>query len=221
VREGVIKYFDVKQSDVVTVYNGCLASEIASRADLASHNRKNPVFTIGMVASLENHKDQPTLIKAAKVLKEENLEFRVILVGDGSRKEEYVDLVREAGVKDRVEFLGVRKDIPELLGGMDVFVYSAKKDEGMGIALAEAMIAGVPVVATDVGACREVLEGGSLGVLVSEKDPKAMAGAIKQAINDPDSFKLMAKSAKKKALRDFGIEKTAAQYAKVLKMMDQ
>ena len=61
---------------------------------------------------------------------------------------------------------------------MDVFAYSVHGQEGLGIALVEALAAGVPVVASDVGACREVLENGRWGALVKQGDPQALADAI-------------------------------------------
>jgi len=216
IREGVIKHFRVKDFDTVMVYNGCPVLDIGHRADSVRENRENRIFTIGMVASLEASKDQATLIRAARILKGSNAAFKILLIGDGSCKDEYVEVAKQEGVTDSVEFMGTRKDIPELLGEMDVFVFSVKQDEGMGIALAEAMAAGVPVIATDVGACREVLDNGTLGILVPQKDPEKMAVAIKHMMDKAGSFKSMAQQAQTKALRDFDIEKTAFQYAKIL-----
>ena len=75
-------------------------------------------------------------------------------------------------------FWGPRSDVPELLGQMDVFAFSTTRDEGFGIALIEAMAAGLPVVASDVPACREVLDDGAAGILVPAGDPAPLAQAI-------------------------------------------
>ena len=67
----------------------------------------------------------------------------------------------------------MRRDVPELVGQLDLFVFATTSDEGLGIALIEAMAVGVPVVASDVGACREVLDDGALGLLVPPGGPVA------------------------------------------------
>ena len=69
-----------------------------------------------------------------------------------------------------MEFLGSRRDVPALLGQSDVFVFSTTKEEGLGTVLIEALAAGLPVVASDVPACREALEGGKWGALVPAAD---------------------------------------------------
>jgi glycosyltransferase involved in cell wall biosynthesis len=82
-------------------------------------------------------------------------------------------------------FWGRREDIPELLGRMDVYAFSTTRDEGFGIALIEAMAAGLPVVASDVPACREVLAEGEAGRLVPAGDPDALASALRSLLRDP------------------------------------
>jgi glycosyltransferase involved in cell wall biosynthesis len=77
-----------------------------------------------------------------------------------------------------VHLLGRRSDIGELLGQSNLFVLSTTPQEGLGSVLIEAMAAGLPIVATDVPACREVLANGRYGVLAPPKNPQALADAI-------------------------------------------
>ena len=97
------------------------------------------------------------------------------------------DSVRK-NVGDCVHLLGMRRDIPELLQQLDVFVFSAKPDEGLGVALLEAMASGVPIVATRVPACEEVLDNGQLGLLVEPGNEHAMAEAILQIAKESVEF---------------------------------
>lgn len=214
--QGVVEHFQVRKSETVTVYNGCPIEQIAQRAKAKRQQKSEQPLVIGMVARLERHKDQPTLIKAARILKDKGIKFVVQLIGEGSRRQEYEELIRAEEVEDYVKLLGMRRDIPELLGQMDVFVFSAKPDEGLGIALLEAMAAEVTVVATDVGACREVLDEGNLGYLIPPQNLELLANAIAQVIAHPEEAQFKVKQAKQKVLNEFSIENMARQYSHCL-----
>jgi glycosyltransferase involved in cell wall biosynthesis len=134
------------------------------------------------------------------------------LIGEGSHRPQLEALITELDLADRVMILGSRRDIPELLNKLDLFVFAARPDEGFGIALAEAMASGVPIVATDVGACREVLEGGRLGRLVPPQDPQALAQGIREVLADPETAAHRARLARQRALRDFSVESMANAY---------
>jgi glycosyltransferase involved in cell wall biosynthesis len=218
IRQGVIEQFGVSESEAVAIYNGVPVETVTQRASAVARNPEQP-FTIGMVARLEIHKDQPTLIRAARLLKDRGFHFQVELIGEGSRRSEYEDLIRKEKVEDCVSLLGMRRDIPELLGQMDLFVFSAKRDEGFGIALVEAMSAGVPTVATDVGACQEVLEDGQLGTLIPPQNPEAMAQEIENFIQNPELRTSKGKQAREKALNEFTINNMAYQYARCLELL--
>ena len=173
-------------------------------------------FRIGMIARLEVHKDQPTLIRAAGLLRRRGLDCEVWLIGEGSRRRELEALIAAEGLGDRVHLLGMRRDVPALLGELDLFVFATTPDEGLGIALIEAMAAGVPVVASDVGACREVLDDGALGPLVPPRDPVALADAIERVRSEPEAAAARAERARRKAFEVFDAERMAAAYAEVL-----
>ena len=100
-------------------------------------------------------------------------------------------------------------------------MFSARPDEGFGIALAEAMAAGVPIVATDVGACREVLEGGRCGLLVEPNSPQALADGIRQALADPELTRQRAVAARERALRDFSVAVMAQVYGEELGLAEE
>ena len=137
---------------------------------------------------------------------------------EGSRRSEFLRLIAELCVGDIVKMLGMRRDVPELLGQMDAFVFSAKPDEGLGVALIEAMAARVPIIATDVGACREVLSDGTLGTLVPAGDVSAMARAVEAlARNGPSPDRLLA--ARERAKTVFSIGEMATRYARCLALL--
>ena len=169
-----------------------------------------------MTARLEIHKDQPTLIRAAALLKQQGQPVEVWLIGEGSRRSELEQLIDELEVGDCVRLLGSRRDVPALLSACDLFVFQALRDEGFGIALAEAMAARLPVVATDVGACREVLEAGRCGLLVPEQDPQAMAAGIVAALQDRQGSAQRVQTAYARAIADFSVPESAVAYGREL-----
>lgn len=217
VRDGVIQHFKVNVLETATIYNGCPTERFinASLSDSKKQIQSN-LLTISMVARLEMHKDQPTLIRAAQLLKKQGLNFRVWLIGNGSRQAEYEKLISEMNLEGHVFLLGMRRDIPALLSQTNVFAFSAKPDEGFGVALVEAMAAGVPVIATDVGACKEILENGQLGTLIPPDDPSSMATAISNIFYCRTEVEQRTERAREKAIELFSIERMASEYAKCL-----
>lgn len=161
-----------------TVWNCARVAGVQQRAAAARSVRKDGDRpTAIMVATLERHKDHATLLRAVPAIRKQIPQLRLRLAGDGSLRGDLERLTRKLGVADSVEFLGMRKDVPELLGQSDVFVFATTPQEGLGTVLVEAMAAGLPVIASDVPACRELLEGGKWGVLIPPNDRTALASA--------------------------------------------
>jgi glycosyltransferase involved in cell wall biosynthesis len=216
VRDGVVARFGVDRAETAVVHNGVPVAAFAARAGAARRRRTAGRLRLGMVARLEAHKDQPTLVRAVGLLRRRGVECEVWLIGEGSRRPELEALIAEQGLGDRVRLLGMRRDVAELVGQLDVFVFATTPGEGQGIALIEAMAAGVPVVASDVGACREVLDGGALGLLVPPRDPAALADAILQVRAAPAAAAARADGARRKAFEAFDAGRMAAAYAALL-----
>jgi glycosyltransferase involved in cell wall biosynthesis len=161
------------------IANGCDVAAIAERASAARRlRRRDGRLVVGMVARLDPIKDQATLIRAFAEVAQAHPQAELWLIGDGERAWALCDLAAAEAVAGRVVFWGPRSDVPELLGQMDLFAFSTGPNEGFGIALIEAMAAGLPVVASDVPACREVLNDGAAGVLVPAGDHARLAQAI-------------------------------------------
>jgi glycosyltransferase involved in cell wall biosynthesis len=140
-----------------------------------------------MVATLESHKDHPTLLRAAKILRDRQVELEIALVGGGSRETELKAMAVELGIEEIVTFFGARRDVPELLGQSDVFVLATTPQEGRPGVILEALAAGLPIIASDVEPLREVLENGRWGKLVPVGNADALAESLVEAIRStPD-----------------------------------
>jgi glycosyltransferase involved in cell wall biosynthesis len=103
------------------------------------------------------------------------------LVGDGPERGKLEHLVKELNLQQNVKFLGLRRDVPRLLKAADLFLLTSIS-EGIPLTLIEAMAAGLPIVATNVGGVGEVVENGVTGVLVRVGDSEAIA---QQILNQP------------------------------------
>ena len=215
IRAATIQNFSLQPREARSVYNACDLERFAAVPQPAHWPHHHPL-RLAMVARLELHKDQPTLIQAMARLRDQGLAAELWLIGEGSQRHQLEALIAEVQLADRVQLLGSRRDIPELLAQLDLFVFSARPDEGFGIALAEAMAAGLPIVATDVGACREVLDGGRCGLLVAPGSPEALAAGIRAVLADPAGAQQRAAAAKERALRDFSVAAMAQAYGQEL-----
>jgi glycosyltransferase involved in cell wall biosynthesis len=217
VRAGVIQHFGIREHETSVIYNGLPLSRFTDPEHIDGDCKSaDDPFIIGMVARLERHKDQPTLIKAISILRKRKRNIRLWLIGEGSRRQELEHLIARENLTDIVELLGTRNDVSALLSRMNLFAFSTTADEGLGIALIEAMAAGVPVIASDVGACREVLDHGRLGNLVTPADPLSLANAIDTLSANRQIAVERADAVRRKVVQDFSIEDMARRYAELL-----
>ncbi len=139
---------------------------------------------VGIVGKLSDVKGHEHFLAAAAVVARSLPDARFLIVGDGARRQELGRVADELGIADAVIFAGVREDVPRVLGLMDAFALSSTS-EGTPNVLMEAMAAGLPVVATDVGGVPEVVERGSSGLLVPAGDGPAMGRALLEILSDP------------------------------------
>lgn len=135
---------------------------------------------------------------------------RLRIVGEALFGEDaYADELRRQadrlGLADRVEFLGFRDDVPALLHCCDVVIHSSTSAEPFGRAVVEAMLAGRPVVATDAGGVREIIDTPDVGRLVPPGDVNALAGAIAELLAEPEATARMAEAGRAQARTRFSL----------------
>lgn len=193
--------------------NGCDIKDIVKRSKAARRNLYDPESTvIGMVARLDLIKDQVTLVQAFGLLLKTCSNLELWLIGEGDRRDYLMHLCERLGLTGKVKFLGSRSDIPELLGQIDIYAFSTTDDEGFGIALIEAMAASLPVVASDVAACREVLGDGAAGILVPSQDASAMAKALETFVLSSDQRQRWGQLAYRRAAEHYSIKLCAQRW---------
>jgi glycosyltransferase involved in cell wall biosynthesis len=133
-----------------------------------------------------------------------------VVIGDGPERAALAALAVELGLADRVRFAGWQGEPRDLLAAVDALVQPSRF-EGMPLAIVEAMLAGLAVVASDVGSVAELIGGGA-GVLVPPDDPAALARALAD-VRDPAYRRRLGAQARACALERYTVERMAGRYA--------
>jgi glycosyltransferase involved in cell wall biosynthesis len=167
----------VPPGKVSVIYNA-LPESAFGRAQPASFSTELPVVLC--VANLLGYKGHRFLLQSIAKLQSKGLPCTLVLVGEGPERVALERQSKQIGIDTR--FLGARRDVPALLARADVFVLPSLH-EGMSNAVMEAMAAGLPIVATEVGGTGELLKG--RGILVPPADPDALAEGLRRVLTEP------------------------------------
>lgn len=197
------------------VRNGLLKAYPGVKAiDMAnfSHLKTSPVKTaprkppvIGALGRLHEIKGFDVLLRAAAGLRDQGVDFRVKLAGDGPELASLKQLAADLGLEDRVEFVGWVVDPSAFLNTIDLFVVPSRY-ESFGLVVIEAMAAGVPVITSDIEGPCEILKGGQLGTLFRSEDVADLSRAMALVFASwPRAFRL-AREAQAHAVATFGFE---------------
>jgi len=206
---------------VVTIHNGVDASMPAGSADLTRFvlgcQPGAPIVT--MVANVRRVKGIDVFLHAAARVKQRFPGTAFLIAGvfgtnveHVAYKEEVLRLRNTLGLEKEVRFLGASTQVPQLLAMSDVFALTSRS-EGFSNALLEAMVCGVPSVASAVGGNPEVVEDGVNGFLVPPDDPAAAADRIMALLGDPEMRRRVGAAARKSVLERFTIEVMANRVA--------
>lgn len=136
------------------------------------------------VAALTDHKDQATLLHAAALLRDHGTAFKLIIAGSGELESHLKSLATELALNSHVQFIGYVQNLVPLYHAADVFVLSSHM-EGLCTSILDAMLAGVPVVATRTGGVPEIVENERNGLLVAPRNPAALAEGLEKLMSDP------------------------------------
>jgi glycosyltransferase involved in cell wall biosynthesis len=169
-----------------------------------------------MASRFSREKDQPTLVKAVKLLKDMGKNCDVYFAGDGKYKNGSEILCEELGIKDRTFFLGhlTHAKLFELLNTNQIFVLSSKS-EGLPMAIIEAMSLGCLVIASNIPGVCEIIRDGQTGFLVPPGDPPALAAKIKLALENRELAETLAENGKKWVFEHFSAQRMTDQYERL------
>lgn len=184
----------------------------------ASLGETDEAFIVLTAGRQELSKDQATLIRAISTMPETSV---VLLIAgmEGSATQHLQQEIADLGVGGRVRVLGHREDVPDLMAASDLFAFPSLH-EGLGSAVIEAMALGLPVVASDIPAVRDLLGGGSCGVLVPPGDSAAFGDAIRRLMSSPHQREELGRRAVDRFRHHYElgavVDKTAALYREMV-----
>ena len=164
---------------------------------------------MGLVGRLVPAKAPDVFLRAVSLAAARVPGLRGLVVGDGPLRAELEAGARRLGLGDRVVFAGVREDVEELLPGLDALLFSSLR-EGLSMAMLEAMAAGVPVVATEVGGTPELITHGESGLLVPPGDPGRLADALIGLLEDPAGADGIRQAARRRVEERFSLARMTA-----------
>ncbi len=209
-RELALRHGIAGPEKFTTIHNGIPDSAHRATPDASRVPR------IVMVARFSRQKAQSQLVDAVHGL---TIPFRLSFVGEGPRREAVERQVEALGLTEKVDFLGQRLDIPEILASSDIFALCTRW-EGFPISILEAMRAGLPVVASDVNGVHEAVSDGQTGFLIPPGNVKLFENRLTELLEDGNLRSQMGLAGRQRFVRDFTAEsmiaKTSALYWEAL-----
>lgn len=201
-RAEIIKYKVALPEKIVAIPLGLnLKPFVFSKADPNQLRRElslsERTLLVGIVARLVPIKNHDCFLEAARLVLDRYDEVRFLIIGDGELRSRLEQKARDLKLVSRVIFMGFQHNLVKIYAGLDIVTLSSF-NEGLPVALIEAMAASKPVISTDVGGVRDLILDGHNGLLVPSNDPASLAAAILYLLRKPERRKMMGIEGRKK-----------------------
>lgn len=208
VKATVMQEYGIKEDKIPIVHNGVKFPENEMEKTVRDDGCLKLIH-IGRFTEQKNHK---MLLTAYKALIDEGNNIRLSLVGDGELRPEIERIAVENGIRDYVEFCGIQKNVYKYLKEADILILPSIW-EGMPMVIIEAMGAGVPIIATNVGGIPDMIRDGYNGLLIGN-DVNELIAAVKRLADDKELREKMGENARKESA-NFTSKKMADEYLKI------
>jgi glycosyltransferase involved in cell wall biosynthesis len=223
VRRRALALLGVAPERVITVRNGVAVAAFRTprrataevRAELAIPDGAPLLLAVGALGCCKGQDVVLDALARIAPQAEHRPAPHAVFVGEGPDRERLLAQARRLGIDARVRFVGLRRDVADLMHAADLFVHAARW-EGFGRVVAEAMAAGRPVVATRVGGVPEIVADGATGRLVEPDRPDALAAAVAALLADQPLAQRLGRAAADFAARELDAAATARGVARVL-----
>ena len=208
-----------KPDEIYTVYNGIDVNQKIEHASKEEFlNRYNIDYKdktiVGIIARLDKVKDHETFIRAAEILIKRKKNIIFLIAGDGNDEKRLMALVEELGLQDYVHFLGFVKDQYSFLNAIDINTLTSLS-ESFPYAILEGALMKKPIISTDVGGLRQLVDQGENGYLVDVGDVEDLANRIDEISLDKNRIKEMGEKLYKKVEEKFSSDTMAREHVKI------
>jgi glycosyltransferase involved in cell wall biosynthesis len=208
IKDDLVEHWGIPPDKIEVVYNGIDVDLFSTPVDAVAKKAELGIpadrVIFGTVATLRPIKGLDVLLRATKQVLERCSHAHLAVVGDGPCRDELVKLAASLGISDRITFCGRREDVSEALTTFDVFVLSSLS-EGFPNTVCEALVRGLPVVATDVGGVGEAVIPGETGLLVQPGDAAGLAQAMIRLAGDESLRRSMSGKGRELAVDRFSL----------------
>lgn len=205
----------------MVLYNGIAPNFIGQLSAREKDTRKESLFSKASdkllfisVANLVPYKDYFSILKALKVLKDENIDFHYIILGEGPLRPTITETIKEYKLEENISLLGNVENVPDYLKISDVFIHSSK-GEGCSNAILEAMAAGLPIIASDTGGTSEIVTN-EVGMLFEYKNHKHLKDSLTSLIADKEKILGYGKNAYNKVAANFTMQRMMNKYYQII-----
>lgn len=197
--EKIIRPDIVEKDKLTTVYSGINIDKFKHRSHKLRKELKisDSTVLIGNTSALADHKDYFTFIDVAEKLVQQSEVLKFVVIGDGPLKDEIKAYLKNKKISGHIYFTGFRKDLPEVLADLDLFLITSKT-EGLGTSILDAFACGVPVVGTAAGGMPELIEHEITGLLCPVKDVECLTKSVSRLIDSKELSKMLVQNAKEK-----------------------
>ncbi|MBA3012828.1 MAG: glycosyltransferase family 4 protein [Desulfobacula sp.] len=204
------------------IQNGVDTTEIQNcsvTAEALIEWKQDGFFIIGYIGQLIQRKGLDVLLQAVRIL-DEKIKWKLVLVGEGDQRKQLENRAIQLDIADSVHFLGFRQNRLEFLNGFDVFVLPSSL-EGIPRCLMEAMTAGIPVIASRIPGCTDLIADNQTGVLFKKNDPNELAKKIRIVLQDEVFSRKLVQRGMALIHNEFSGERMAQNYASAYNRLRQ
>ena len=212
VREHLIKDFRVGEDKVSLIYNGIDVKKFIKDYSEEERDSLKDRFgvrkdhnIIGTMARFTPDKGHDVLLYALYEILKHKPNVQLLFVGDGKERTKMVELTQRLDLEDNVIFVKSQINTAAVLSIMDVFMFTPRRREGLGIAPLEAFASGKPVVATNVGGVASIVKDGVNGFLVEPSRPKLLVEPTLKLLKDKELYKKMSQTGRELVIQKFSI----------------
>jgi glycosyltransferase involved in cell wall biosynthesis len=213
VKEHMLRVINDRSDKIRLIYNGVEVEKFKSKQvgvkKTLSLEKSFPI--IGSISRFDKRKGIEYLIKATKLLKTKYVNVKLVLIGDGEEKRMLLNLIKKLEIEEQVLIIGKTIEVEKYLSVFDVFVLPSLQ-EGLSIAIIEAMASRIPVVASNVDGIPEVISHNHDGILVNPKDETEIFQAVTNLLEDEKLKDALVNNAYGKVVSKFNIKKIVREF---------